>query len=97
MYDKIQLGTSANALRPSTADRPLNRIESNIETLKDQANRLEAMAESIAAHARSLGYFELSSNAKGESPTPVVTTMSDAIMAVQRAVDHCVSALGLFD
>jgi len=96
MYKNAQ--SAGNALNTVKDSRPLTRIESDIEQIKSETNRLESIADRIASHARALGYFHPpSEGAKSAAPTPVVTTMSDAIQALDRAVDNCSGALNLFD
>lgn len=77
-------------------DRAASRIETDIETLKSLTNRVETCIERVIKHARSLGYYE-STPTTGAAPTPVVTTMADALRALDTAVDHCSGALNVFD
>lgn len=73
------------------------RIESDVESVKQMTNQVEITTERIIRHARSLGYFEPLSDAKAQAPTPVVTTLADALQALDRAISHCSGSLNVFD
>lgn len=82
---------------PAGANRPCTRIESDVESLKNLIVVVESTTERIIGHARVLGYFQPPSDAKVSAPTPVVTTLADAVQALARAIDHCSGALNVFD
>lgn len=95
----MQSGGNINVGQGAPANRIMNRIESDIEVIKELTNRLESTTERIVLHARSLGYFEPQPPGGCTSPglSPVITTLADAIQAISRAVDHCSGSLNLFD
>lgn len=80
-------------------NRIMSRIENDVETVKKMTGRVEKITEGIVTHARSLGYFEPPSDVKAhtQAPTPVVTTLSDALSALDRALDHCSGSLNVYD
>jgi hypothetical protein len=79
-----------------SAPRPLSRIDTDISTVKEQTARLEIVAERIIRHARSLGYYE-PTPANTATPTPVVTTLADALKELDRVVERCSGSLNVFD
>lgn len=81
----------------ATAARSLSRIESDVESLKSMTNNIEIITERIMRHARSLGYFEPPNDPKVSAPTPVITTLADAMLALERAINHCACSLNVFD
>lgn len=86
-----QLGVQAQAARSPS------RIENDVEVLKNLTGRIEMTTERIIRHARSLGYYEPTPDAKTQAPTPVITTLADALGALDRALDHCSGSLNVFD
>lgn len=86
-----QLVAQANVARSPS------RIENDVETVKALTGRLEATTERIIRHARSLGYYEPTPDARTAAPTPVVTTLADALCALDRAIDHASGSLNVFD
>lgn len=74
----------------------VSRIETDVETIKGIVSRIENTTTRIIGHARSLGYFE-SPNENKATPTPVVTTLADALQALDHAVNHCSDAINVFD
>jgi hypothetical protein len=81
----------------SADNRQISRIESDVEMLKSMTSHVESATARIVRHARSLGYFEPPSDAKIEKPTPVITTLADALQSLSRAIDHCSGSLNVFD
>lgn len=77
--------------------RSNSRIENDVETLKTLTRHVEITTERIIRHARSLGYFEPPADPKTQAPTPVVTTLADALQTLGRAIDHCSGSLNVFD
>lgn len=77
--------------------RSISRIEHDVDTVKKMATRIENTTERIIQHARALGYFEPPSDAKTGTPTPVVTTLADALRDLDKAIDHCSGSLNVFD
>lgn len=84
-----------NAIAQTTADR--SRIEADIETVKKMTESVESTMHRIMRHARSLGYFEAAGKPEAAAPTPVITTMADALNALSRAVNDCSGSLNVFD
>jgi hypothetical protein len=74
-----------------------SRIEHDVELLKTLIGTVERTTERVVHHARALGYFEPSPEAKTQAPTPVITTLADALQALTRAIDHCSGSLNVFD
>lgn len=80
------------------SNRPVSRIENDVETVKRLAERIEGITERIIRNARALGYFEAAKDAsQGATPVPVITTLADALIALDRAVDHCSGSLNVYD
>lgn len=83
------------------ANQPRNatttRIENDVETIKRMTERTRDITERIIRHARALGYFEPPGDTKTSAPTPVTTTLADAINELDRAIDHCSGSLNVFD
>lgn len=79
------------------AERSASRIEHDVELVKTMTENVERTTERVVRHARTLGYFEPPSGGKVDAPTPVVTTLSDALQALGRAIDHCSGSLNVFD
>lgn len=77
--------------------RTNSRIDNDVEAVKRMADRLESTTERIIRHARTLGYYEPTPESKVQPPTPVVTTLADALAAMDRAIDHCSGSLNVFD
>ena len=86
------------AVSASINDRPASRIEQDVEIAKKMVGCIEMTTERIIQHARALGYYEPTPDSKiGAAPTPVITTMADALQALDRAIDHCSGSLNVFD
>ncbi len=80
------------------SERSVSRIEHDVELIKKMTSTVERTTERIISHARALGYFEpLEEVSKIGVPTPVITTLADALSAIGRAIDHCSGALNVFD
>lgn len=99
MYD-----TSPNALRGSTqVDKPPSRIRNLTESVKMQTDRVRAATQRVVAHAHSLGFFDPPKvfdppkTDAGVGPTPIITSLEDAIREHDRAIDELAAALNLFD
>lgn len=84
-----------------TSNQSLSRIEQDTEAVKRLSEQVEIITSRITAHARALGYFgpPQDANAKqvGAAPTPVVTTLADALGRLSREIDHASGALNVFD
>lgn len=78
-------------------ERAMSRIDNDVTTLKGMIERVEVITSRVVRHTRTLGYFEPPSDAKAEGPQPVITTLADAINALDRALDHCSGSLNVFD
>lgn len=85
------------SINQTATDRPMSRIDNDVNTIKNMAERIEGVTHRIIRHARTMGYFELPKDAKAEAPTPVIITLADALTALDRAVDHCSGSLNVFD
>lgn len=86
-----------NAAPSQSTDRPMSRIESDVEQVKSMTEHVELVTSRIMRHARSLGYFEPPSDAKAGAPMPVVTTLADALQTLMRAIDRASGSLNVFD
>lgn len=75
----------------------MSRIENDVETIKRMAGRVEMIRERVIRHARALGYYEPTPEAKVAAPTPVITTLADALQSLDREIDHCSGSLNVFD
>lgn len=76
---------------------PLSRIEQDVEEIKRMINSVERTTERIIRHARSLGYYEPTPQPSGAAPTPIITSLADALKTLDRAIDHCSGSLNVFD
>jgi hypothetical protein len=72
-----------------------SRIECDIESVKLLTRRVDDIASNIFRHTRSLGYSE-PPNATTAAPEPVITTLSDALRALERAVEHATDSVSVF-
>ena len=81
----------------SVSNQVASRIESDVECVKKMTAYVESTTSRIVRHARALGYYEAESDAKVSAPTPVVTSLADALQALDRAIEHCSGALNVFD
>jgi hypothetical protein len=81
------------------APRPASRIENDVEVVKALSCRVEAIADLIIRHARALGYFEPTpdQNLKMSTPTPVITTLADALRELDRTIDRASGSLNAFE
>lgn len=89
----MNVTSAGNAAR----EQSRSRIENDVELLKGMTTIVESTTERIMRHARSLGYFEPPNDPKVATPTPVVTSLADALQALDRAINHCAGALNVFD
>ena len=77
-------------------DRPVSRIENDVEQLKRFGERVDSINDRVIRHARALGYYE-PTPATGQAPTPVITTLADALQALEYALERCSGSLNVFD
>jgi hypothetical protein len=82
-------GQAANAVA--------SRIESDTEAVKTMVSHVDIISERIVRHARSLGYYQPTPDVKVSAPSPVITTLADALQALNRAIDNCSGSLNVFD
>jgi len=87
----MNIQQQGNSLAPKAS-----RIDQTIEAVDSMTRTLERSTERIVMHARSLGYYEPPKDAQA-TPTAVVTTLSDAMEELARAVTRNSDALNLFD
>lgn len=73
-----------------------SRIDHAIEAVGGMTRTVERTTERIVSHARSLGYFEPPKDGQA-TPSAVVTTLSDALLELERAIQRNSDALNLFD
>lgn len=88
-------GNQSAASEPK--DRVASRVELNVDAIKELINRIDQNTDRIIGHSRALGYYELPPANGAIAPTPVITTLSDAISAMDRAADRLSAALNVFD
>lgn len=79
------------------SNRPASRIDQDIERIKGFTSHIMNSTTRVTMHARSMGYFEPSSDVKASAPQPVVTTLADALAELGRAIDHHSGSLNVFD
>ena len=75
----------------------ISRIQADTSALLTMVQRLKACEARVARHAMSLGYFQATPETGNAKPTPVSTTMVDALADMDRAIDSLSGALTLFD
>lgn len=78
-------------------ERSMSRIDNDVAVVKRMAERVEGITERPMRHAHSLGYFEESKAGNTSTPSPVITTLADALQALERAIDNCSGSLNVFD
>jgi hypothetical protein len=81
-------------------DRPMTRIEAQIESIKSIASRVRRIADDNTMHAHQLGFFAPSSNEKTNgaiSPIPVTTSLDDVIRDLGIAVEELDRSMSLFN
>lgn len=81
---------------PAT-ERAASRIENDVERVKTMTSRVDIIVAGIVRHARSLGYYEPTPSAGNTAPSAVITTLSDALRELDRALDNGSEALNLFE
>jgi hypothetical protein len=74
----------------------MSRIENDVETVKRMTTVAQSVTERIIRHTRALGYFEPPSDPKASGPAAVVSTLADALVELDRALDHCSGSLNVF-
>ncbi len=81
----------------AATDRSASRIEHDVELVKTMIEGIERTTDRIIRHARALGYYEPTPESKLSAPSPVITTLADALQALGLALDHCSGSLNVFD
>lgn len=105
MPEDARMGITLNSLQGRNASDRLagastaaqnNRIHTDINRVKDTTERIRNATNIIVQYAHTLGYFE---PPKEINPTvePIITTMSDAIIDLERASNDLVGSLNLFN
>lgn len=89
--------TSMNGLQPAATNRVSSRVEADIEQMKTLTLHVDNIADRIIRHARALGYYQPTPETASVAPTPVITTLADALQALSRAVDYCSGSLNVFE
>lgn len=92
-YEHEQTATNMIAQK----DRSPSRIETDVSAVKQMTDRIERTTERIIRHAHTLGYFQPPKSEAAAAPTPVVTTLADALQALDRAIDYCSGSLNVFE
>lgn len=82
-----------------TKNSVASRAETDVENVKAMVNKVEIITDRIVRHARTLGYYEPTSEAKGNAsaPSPVITTLADALRTLSAAIEHCSGSVNVFD
>lgn len=75
----------------------LSRIDHDVNRVKEMTIRVRNVTERIIHHAHTLGYFAPPPSQPGTAPTPVITSLSDAIQDHDRGLDELSGSLNLFD
>lgn len=87
-----QIGGATKAM-----DRPMTRIEVQIETLKSLSNRIQRLTNDNIMHAHQLGFFAPNGPEKDPpTPIPVTTSLDDAIRELTMSVEKLDNSMGLF-
>lgn len=81
----------------AATNRVASRIEADVEQMKTMVLHVDSITDRIIRHARSLGYYQPTPQPETTAPTPVVTTLADALQALTRAIDHCSGSLNVFE
>ncbi len=74
-----------------------SRIQSDTHRLMEMVNRIKTSEQRIVRHAMSLGYYSPQPESAGNKPTPVSSSLADALSDLDRALDGLSGALNLFD
>ncbi len=74
-----------------------SRIQSDTHRLLEMVQRIKSSEQRIVRHAMSLGYYSPQPESAGNKPTPVSSSMADALSDMDRAVDGLSGAINLFD
>jgi hypothetical protein len=93
---KFDMGMGIGQANAAT-DRSASRIEHDVELVKTMIEGIERTTDRIIRHARALGYYEPTPESKLSAPSPVITTLADALQALGLALDHCSGSLNVFD
>ena len=75
----------------------MSRIDNDISILKRHIEIVDAITANIMRHAQTLGYFQNSKLDTNIAPSPVITTLADALQALEKSLDHCSGTLNVFD
>ena len=86
-----------SGINQAVTERSASRIEHDVELVKTMTGFVERTTEQIIQHARAMGYYEPTPESKVNAPTPVITTLADALQSLSHAIDHCSGSLNVFD
>lgn len=91
-YDD-RLGIATNAI-----GKTASRIESQIETVKILTQRISRITNINIEHAHQLGFYSPPAPMpSANTPTPVVSSLVDAITDLDQAVEHLDESMNLFN
>lgn len=97
-YDERNDPRTTSMLNQARAERPMSRIDNDVNTIKGITQRVRNSAERLLRHTQTLGYYNAPpAQTTGAVPSPVITTLSDALIDLDRAMDELASSLNLFD
>lgn len=83
--------------KAGTVSTDRSRIEQSVEQVKAMALDVDRSTDRIIRHARALGYYEPTPEKAQSAPTPVITTLADALQALSYTIERNHAALNVFD
>lgn len=90
--------SSSSLGQAARVDRPMSRVDALVQQTKLLTDRVRNNTERVIRHTQTLGFFNPPpANAATSAPTPVITTLEDALRDLDRALDEHAAALNLFD
>lgn len=80
-------------------NKTASRIENQTEMVKTLVRKIQRITDTNIQHAHQLGFYSPPSETKPSSgaPTPVTTSLDDAIRDLDQAVDHLDGSMNLFN
>lgn len=81
----------------STGIEKGSRIDGDIANVQKMVQMVRNCEQRIVRHARTLGYYQPQPESAATKPTPVSSTMADALADMERAIEGLSDSLNLFD
>jgi uncharacterized protein YdeI (YjbR/CyaY-like superfamily) len=85
------------AYPPGETERPMSRVDNDVQRLRDTAENLRGTLNRLMRHAKTLGYWSPVPETASNKLASVPTTLHDAIEDLQRAEKELSAALNVFD